>query len=430
MPKIKYVPFIHKWQFVFLLALILRLINLNQSFWLDEAITAIVARDYSYLDIVTKFGIHDFHPPLYYFGTKAWSSLFGNNEISLRLVSVFFSLGTGYIIYLMAGVLAASLFLFNPLIVYYSQEARMYMMATFFLTFVFYKLKQQKYIYSSVLLILSFYTFYGSVFMILGFLAYFFIKKNYKAVKAIIIGSLIAGASLLPLIYTQWQSSKIATSMVVNWKSVLGTASLKNLLLIFLKFGTGRISFEPKAWYYVLGLVWTVIVWQKINWKSTKTYLLAVPLVLGFILSIFSPLFSYFRFLYLIPFWTLVFFNKKTNLSYKHLVVFGFVVWSLLYVLNSTFHREDWQSLSKSLNKNTPVYGITSSLVPINYYRPDIKVVDLRDFENAPKKITVLPYSTEIYGLDYRKLLENNNYSITKETSFRQLSLEKWRKIE
>ena len=117
---------------VFFFAFLIRLIALNQSLWLDEAITANVVRNYGFMQIVSKFSFHDFHPPLYYLFMKLWTNVFGYSEIALRMPSVFFSLMTGYVVYLIGGIWAVLFFLFNPLIVYYSQEARMYMMATFF----------------------------------------------------------------------------------------------------------------------------------------------------------------------------------------------------------------------------------------------------------------------------------------------------------
>ncbi|MGB3020262.1 MAG: glycosyltransferase family 39 protein, partial [Microgenomates group bacterium] len=117
------------------LAFLARVINLNQSLWLDETTTANVVMRYGYLDIITKFSPHDFHPPLYYLFVKFWTNIFGYSEIALRMPSVMASMLTGYVIYKLAegkklgkslAFWAAAFFLFNPLVVYYSQEARMY----------------------------------------------------------------------------------------------------------------------------------------------------------------------------------------------------------------------------------------------------------------------------------------------------------------
>src|SRR3990167_11022982 len=110
---------------IFVLAFLIRLIALNQSLWLDEAITAKVVMSFGFKDIINKFSPTDFHPPLYYLFMKLWTNFFGYSEIALRMPSILFSLLTGYVIYLIGGIWAAVFFLFNPLIVYYSQEAQM-----------------------------------------------------------------------------------------------------------------------------------------------------------------------------------------------------------------------------------------------------------------------------------------------------------------
>src|SRR3972149_8169918 len=84
---------------VLALSLCLRLVVINQSLWLDEAIGAIAARDFSYSKILREFMLSDNHPPLYYLFLKAWVSLFGFSEVSLRMPSVLFGVGTIYLVY-------------------------------------------------------------------------------------------------------------------------------------------------------------------------------------------------------------------------------------------------------------------------------------------------------------------------------------------
>src|SRR3989344_5024320 len=79
--------------------LVLRLISFNQSLWLDEATSALVAK-MSLPEIFTKFLPGDFHPPFYYLFLKLWSDIFGYSETILRIPSVFFSLTTIYLVYL------------------------------------------------------------------------------------------------------------------------------------------------------------------------------------------------------------------------------------------------------------------------------------------------------------------------------------------
>ncbi|EKE12574.1 MAG: hypothetical protein ACD_13C00166G0001, partial [uncultured bacterium] len=86
---------------VLILAVILRLVSLNQSLWLDEATSANVAV-MSLPDFFNKFIPADFHPPLYYLFLMGWSRVFGISEISLRIPSVIFGVATVYFVYLIA----------------------------------------------------------------------------------------------------------------------------------------------------------------------------------------------------------------------------------------------------------------------------------------------------------------------------------------
>src|SRR4029078_7831305 len=92
--------------FLLLLGLILRLISLNQSLWLDEAIGAIAVKNYSYVGIVTDFIKGDTHPPFYYLTLKLWTDLFGYSEIAMRMLSVIFGVATVWVVYKIAKFLS------------------------------------------------------------------------------------------------------------------------------------------------------------------------------------------------------------------------------------------------------------------------------------------------------------------------------------
>src|SRR3989338_6346880 len=265
---------------ILILAFLIRLIAVNQSLWLDEATTAQVVKQFNLAEIATKFSPRDFHPPLYYLFMKLWTGIFGYSEAALRMPSIIFSLLTGWVIYLIGRLCASALFLFNPLVVYYSQEARMYMMVTFFLTGAFYffiRLCHPEFISGfrnkfgmtklrdlfslSLFIVLSFYTFYGSIFLIGAFFLYLLYSKKYREFflsGAIFFLGLLA---IFPLLFQQFSNSKTALAQVANWSLVLGKANLKNLLLIPVKFVVGRIDFYPKWLYYSVAGLWTAFVW-------------------------------------------------------------------------------------------------------------------------------------------------------------------------
>src|SRR5690606_26136129 len=108
-----------------------------QSLWYDEGVTAEIAR--RGLAELTRWTADDIQPPLYYYVVAAWGRLGGWSEWSLRYPSVFFGVLTVPLLAAvtialtrrrLAGLLAASLAAFHPLLLYYSQEARMYAMLT------------------------------------------------------------------------------------------------------------------------------------------------------------------------------------------------------------------------------------------------------------------------------------------------------------
>src|SRR5688572_2524708 len=88
--------------FILTVALILRLINLDQSLWLDEAINVLAAKNLPFWHYVTGYSIGDFHPPGYFVILWVWGHIFGFSEISVRMPSVLMGVGTVFITFLLA----------------------------------------------------------------------------------------------------------------------------------------------------------------------------------------------------------------------------------------------------------------------------------------------------------------------------------------
>lgn len=398
---------------------LIRLIGLNQSLWLDEAISANVAKNYSYTEIVTKFSPSDFHPPLYYLVLKFWTNIFGFSEISLRMPSVIFSLVTVYVIYLLGGFWPALITGGNPLLVYYSQEARIYAMVTMLLTIGLYFLVKKKYWLTSLLFGISFLTFYGSIFFIVAVGIYLLINKKFKEILIISVGPLVVLLAISPLLAKQMVNSKEMLGIVTNWDLLLGKANLKNLLLIPIKFTSGRISFYPKIAYYLVAGFWALLVISKLIKKNIYSFIFWMTLFIGTVFSIFTPMLQYFRFLYLIPVMALVI--KK-----NYLIAGGFVVFSSIYLLNPQFYREDWKSLSKDLPNK--IYMISSLGDPIKYYK-NINISDIRG-DILENEIAVVPYGETIHGVDHNQILTKAGYKIVETKNYRELTSERWQKVE
>jgi mannosyltransferase len=133
--------------FVLALAAFLRFYLLDgQSFWNDEGNSARIAE--RSLQLITEGAAGDIHPPLYYYLLHFWRNVFGSSEFALRSLSAALGVLLVGLTFLIgrqafspgAGLLAAFIAAINPFQIYYSQEARMYMLlavvgaaATFFL---------------------------------------------------------------------------------------------------------------------------------------------------------------------------------------------------------------------------------------------------------------------------------------------------------
>jgi len=246
---------------------------------------------------------------------------------------------------------------------------------------------------------------------------------------------------LSPLLYKQILNAKSSLQIVANWEQVLGQANLKNLILIPIKFVSGRISFYPKALYYLIAGGWSVIVWFFVFTGGLKKkaflFLLFAPLVLGLLFSFFTPFFSYFRFIYLIPVMTiLIAAGAKTPVN-RLIIAVGMIGFSLVYLLNSNYYREDWKNLAKNLPKNELIYIIPSSADPLKYYRNNLSLINLTNFETDHnrqaflisqqiKKMTVIPYAADIYGIEYKKILTTNRFALNNIKTFRGLTIESW----
>src|SRR3989344_1036722 len=254
---------------ILVVATILRIIILNQSLWLDESINVLAAQDLGFWNFVTGYPIGDFHPPLYFALLWVWGHIFGFSEISVRMPSVILGVTTVFITYLIGkelfskkvGLISALLLSLGPLHVYYSQEARMYSLATFSVTLSFYffvkNLKDNKYFWWYVLsLLFVFYSDYLPYLVIFSQLVYslFFERKQ---VKRVFLGILVAFIGLIPwlLVFPQQLLNGQQTAInVPGWAKVVGGSNIKNVLLVFIKTLVGRVSLIDKVAYALLVL--------------------------------------------------------------------------------------------------------------------------------------------------------------------------------
>jgi len=121
---------------VLALAAGLRLAHLNyHSLDLDESVSVWLSGKPTGELVANTVNLSwDPHPPGYYVMLKGWTTLFGAGEFSVRLLSALFGIALVWLVFLVGdelfgpwvGVVGAALVAVNPLLVWLSQEVRMY----------------------------------------------------------------------------------------------------------------------------------------------------------------------------------------------------------------------------------------------------------------------------------------------------------------
>jgi 4-amino-4-deoxy-L-arabinose transferase-like glycosyltransferase len=116
------------------LAAVIRFLRIgHQGFWFDEGNTALLVH-YSVGQMLGLIRHSESTPPLYYLLTWAWAHVFGYGEAPLRSLSALVGVLVVPVAYALgarlldrrAGLIAAALAACNPLLIWYSQEARSY----------------------------------------------------------------------------------------------------------------------------------------------------------------------------------------------------------------------------------------------------------------------------------------------------------------
>ncbi len=402
---------------ILFLGLVLRIISLNQSLWLDEATSAVLARDFSFLSILTKFSPGDFHPPLYYLILKLWSLVFGFTEVALRSFSVLTGLVSIYILYLLvrklfnqrAALISSLLLATSGLHVYFSQEVRMYILASFFVllsVYFFVKIVKEggvgNWVYFSFFIALSGATHYLTLLILPIFWLFGIFRKNkfswFKKLFTSHIILFILALLWLPTFAKQISVGLFAKEYSPGWWGVLGKTNFKEALLVPVKFIIGRVSWDNKFIYgfavlllfSFFGLLFYdgVKAWRKkASFKLVLLWLL-VPYFSALVLGFWFSVFSYFRLLFLLPAFVVLIALGIDSLKKRYfkmilgLVLVANLLLSGCYLFNSRFHREDWRGLvnyigqSKNLDRGIVIFTTYGQREAFRYYDPagEIKV--------------------------------------------------------
>jgi uncharacterized membrane protein len=183
------------------LGLILRLINLStEPYWGDEVLSLDIVRHFSSIpQMLTYLREVEFHPPLFYILLHYWTNWFGASEFAVKTLSVIFGLATIPLVYTFskkifqnknAALLAAIFVAVLPIQVEYSQEARPYIIFTFFgilqayYTWLFIQTKDKKFLAGFVLAgIIGMYLHYSFIFIWAACACWWFVQVLLEPAK-------------------------------------------------------------------------------------------------------------------------------------------------------------------------------------------------------------------------------------------------------
>jgi mannosyltransferase len=236
-----------------------------QSYHHDEIITVARVLPGSFVHMLRRVKESESNPPLYYVVAWLWAKLFGTGEIGLRSLSALLGSATVPVAFLAgrealderAGLVAAALAAVNPMLIWYSQEARSYAMLVFFGTLALYFFLRALrtdgergllgWALASIAALYSHY-FAGFAIAIEAVWLLGALPGRRRAVTAAVVAPVLAGLALLPLLLSQINSTHI------GW---IGGMPLSSRLLetgvSFLAGETGHVIGEPpRAGYAVI----------------------------------------------------------------------------------------------------------------------------------------------------------------------------------
>jgi mannosyltransferase len=235
-----------------------------QSYHHDEVITAARVIPGEFEHMLRQVKGSESNPPLYYVLAWAWAKAFGTGEVGLRSLSALFGVATVPVAYLIgreltsnrAGLIAAAVTAVNPMLIWYSQEARSYAVLVFFgalaLLFFVRALRTGQgrdlvfWVLASALALCS---HYFAVFAVAIEAAWLLIalRARWRLVVPAVAVVLAVGLALLPLISAQVNPTHI------GW---IDHSSLSSRIfetgVSFLAGETGHVIAEPPRERYAL----------------------------------------------------------------------------------------------------------------------------------------------------------------------------------
>lgn len=235
-----------------------------QSFHHDEVITVMRVIPGGFTEMLHRVRTSESNPPLYYVLAWGWAKEFGSGEVGIRSLSALFGAATVPVGYLIGsqlsgrrtGLILAGLVAVNPMLIWYSQEARSYAVLVFFaaLSFLFFlrvldTRRGRDLALWALASALALCSHYFAFFAVAGEAAWLLVamRGEWRRLAPALAAVLATGLALLPLIAAQVNPTHI------GWieNSPLSTRALE-AGVSFLIGETGHVIAEPPRDQYAI----------------------------------------------------------------------------------------------------------------------------------------------------------------------------------
>jgi len=241
-----------------LMAVLVRLPNLNESLWWDETCHTFME---SNKEAIGRLLYRDVHPPLYTILMLGWIFMFGDTTVAVRIPSLIFGIASLVVLYKLVekwfgrrtAFLATLLMTFSPVHIWYSQENKNNMLLLFFTLLAIYSLQRawsgnQKcgWVLFICASILSLWSNHYALWVISAGFGWLWLqvlkKEGRKRIYLAIVSTILIGLAYLPF--------ALVTIFQVNiqqWSYLrpFTMGELYKLILVFLSHGNTLRTISP-----------------------------------------------------------------------------------------------------------------------------------------------------------------------------------------
>ena len=267
-----------------------------QSYHHDEVITAMRVLPGGLSHLFHEVRVSESNPPLYYLLAWGWAKAFGLGEVGLRSLSALLGVAVVPVAYLIgrelssrrAGLVLAAFVAFNPMLIWYSQEARSYALLIFFCALSLYfflralnRGEERDLWFWALSSALALGSHYFAFFLVAIEAAWLLVawRDRLRAFLPAVALVGFAGGALLPLAIAQ------ANATHIGWieKSPLGTRYLE-AGASFLIGETGHVIAEPTRYSFALvpaALVTAALALAAFHANRSERHAAAIGLGLG-----------------------------------------------------------------------------------------------------------------------------------------------------